>query len=59
MQINHILIVVAPSQHTGQPVLIKKLCFLVVSGFEVSLQESTCHFYTLPLNHLVGGESQP
>lgn len=42
MQINHISKVAALSQHTGQPVLIKKLCFLKVSGFEVTVQDSTC-----------------
>lgn len=38
MQINHITKVVVLHQHTGQPVLIKKLCFLKVRGFKVSIQ---------------------
>lgn len=37
MQINHNVKAVALFQHTGQPVLIKKLCFLKVSGFEVTV----------------------
>lgn len=40
MQIHHIPVVAAPSQHTGQPVLGKKkkkkiFCVLKVSGFRV------------------------
>lgn len=42
MQMNHVSTMVALSQHTDQPVLAKKLCFLKVSGSEVTAQESTC-----------------
>lgn len=59
MQINHIPKVVTLFQHTGQPVFIKKLCFLKVSGFEGTQQESTCQsLLSLTLNHLVSGELQ-
>lgn len=44
MQIYHIPTVVASSEYTGKSVILGKKNFLKVSGFEVILHESICHF---------------